>query len=116
MSSAEGKESQHAQEQRQGSDRGTPDPPRNLRPLLCCRRNHQPNSVLDQRWRPRGILLAWVLGPPVIFWLEYFCFAPLPDTEDKKVQLARLNDFRAVSQAIWAGVGAALGALYLHKP
>jgi hypothetical protein len=63
-----------------------------------------------------GILLAWVLGPPVIFWLEYFCFAPLPDTEDKKVQLARLNDFRAVSQAIWAGVGAALGALYLHKP
>ncbi len=60
------------------------------------------------------ILLAWAVVPPVAFWCEYFFFAPLPDTDATKAALARINDFRIVSQAIWAGVGAALGALYLH--
>ena len=79
-------------------------------------------------WRPettqttrKFLLVTWLVLPPIAFWLEYYLFAPdlthagSADVEQLKLQLARLNDFRQVSQSIWAGVAAALGALYI-KP
>ncbi len=78
-------------------------------------------------------LAVWLLVPPVCFWVEYFLFAPnVVDTQQtlgappfkaadinkldlEKHKLARLNDFRQVSQAVWAGVAAVLGALFIRE-
>src|SRR5438309_1144017 len=73
------------------------------------------------------VLVLWALVPPVLFWCEYFWFAPdivnisqpskklsPEDLELLKNKLAALNDFRQVSIAIWVAFATILGIIYTH--
>ena len=60
----------------------------------------------------KGILVFWLLGPPIYFFLEYY-FRENKLTSDER---ARFKDMQDRAAPIWLGVSAALAALYFDGP
>lgn len=61
--------------------------------------------------RRRFILIAWMIGPPLFFYAEYYFQAPLLTGE----ALNRFKDLQRLAASIWAGVSAALAVAYFKK-
>lgn len=55
------------------------------------------------------ILVFWLVAPPVFFFLEYYFRQPFLSGDE----LVRVKDMQLRASAIWAGVSAALAALYI---
>jgi hypothetical protein len=57
------------------------------------------------------ILVFWLVAPPAYFFLEYYFRQPYVDV----TELARLKDMQDRAAQIWAGVSAALAAIYFKS-
>jgi hypothetical protein len=54
------------------------------------------------------ILAAWVILPPIYFWLEYYFLCDkIPPKELEEYKM-----FRELSRDVWAGIAAALAVAY----
>jgi hypothetical protein len=57
------------------------------------------------------ILVFWLVFPPTYFFFEYYFRQPKVDA----AELARLKDMQDRAAKIWAGVSAALAAIYFKS-
>lgn len=62
------------------------------------------------------VLSAWVIGPPIWFWAEYFfLYKPIPAGAAGKPSMDEYKHGVDVSSKIWLALVTALLALYFSK-
>ena len=57
----------------------------------------------------KALLVLWLIGPPLFFFFEYWLRY---DTLSKQGDLEKMKDLQQRGTQIWAGVAAALAAVY----
>ena len=60
-------------------------------------------------------IAAWVLGPPLWFFYEHFCFFPQYGNFVEGAGYEKLKAAQDVTAKVWAAFAVVLGAIYNKK-